>query len=120
MPLWLTPTLVALALVLFTCYLAWAILRNMREGQRFRVRLARRLEQLRLSRLMRLMGLDTVRYLHEQPIVAVGEHMRTCTRCPETTRCDQALEQRKPEAVATYCANYRSLQLIRGRSGQDT
>lgn len=119
MPDWLTPSLLGLALVVLAVALSWAILRNLSQGQRFRARLAERLEQLRLQRLLRLLGLDPTRYLHEQPIVDVNRHMHTCARCPETVRCDRALEEHKPEVVASYCANFDELQAMRERRQPD-
>lgn len=110
---WFTLSVVALALALFAVSLAWAILHNLREGQSFRLQLARRLEQLRLPRLMRMLGLDPERYLHQERIVNVERHMRACAGCPETRRCDQALEQNQPDAVADYCANYPDLRKLR-------
>jgi type II secretory pathway component PulJ len=116
---WLTLLAVVFALGLFAVLLSWAIMRNLREGERFRARLANRLEQLRLHRLMRMLGMDPNRYLHEQPIVDAERHMRTCARCPESARCDQALEQEQPESVAPYCANYEDLQALRDREKQE-
>jgi hypothetical protein len=112
---WFTLSVVGLALALFATSLAWAILHNLREGQAFRAQLARRLAVLRLERLMRMMGLDPGRYLHQQPIVDVERHMRACAQCPETGRCDQALEQHQPQAVADYCANYPDLRELRDK-----
>jgi hypothetical protein len=115
---WITLSVVGLALALFAISLAWAILHNLREGQAFRVQLARRLEQLRLQRLMRMLGLDPGRYLHQERIVDVERHMRACASCPETARCDQALEQHQPDAVVEYCANYPELRDLRDKGKQ--
>lgn len=112
---WFTLSVVGLALALFAFSLAWAILHNLREGQGFRAQLARRLEQLRLQRLMRMLGLDPDRYLHQERIVDVERHMRACAQCPETARCDQALAEHQPEAVATYCANYPELRALQDK-----
>lgn len=112
---WFTLSVVGLAMALFAFSLAWAILHNLREGQAFRAQLARRLEQLRLQRLMRMLGLDPGRYLHQERIVDVERHMRACAQCPETARCDQALEQHQPEAVTSYCANYPELKELRDK-----
>lgn len=115
---WFTLSVVGVALALFATSLAWAILHNLREGQAFRAQLARRLEALRLQRLMRMLGLDPGRYLHQQRIVDVERHMRACAQCPETGRCDQALEQHQPEAIAEYCANYSDLKMLQPGKGQ--
>ena len=110
---WIIPAAVGIALLALVLALAWAISDNMRQGLRFRSGLARRLEQLRLQRLMGLLGLDPNRYLHAARIVDVERHMRTCSECPETERCDDALEKEKPEAMARRCANYRDLEILR-------
>lgn len=115
---WFTLSVVGLALALFAVSLAWAILHNLREGQAFRAQLARRLGQLRLQRLMRMLGLDPGRYLHQERIVDVERHMRACASCPETSRCDQALEQHQPDAVADYCVNYPEIRDLREKGKQ--
>jgi hypothetical protein len=117
---WLIVFAVGLALGLLALALGWAILRNLREGQRFRARLARRLGPLRMQRLMRMLGLDPNRYLHEQRIVDVGRQMRACIECPETQRCDGALKQEKPDEVAPYCPNYETFRRVRTKPEEDS
>jgi hypothetical protein len=116
---WMILMLVVLVLAALVLALAWAIQRNMREGERFRDRLADRLVALRLERLMGLLGLDPNQYLHSERIVDVERHLRNCAGCPETERCDQALAQEKPDAIADTCPNYEDLQALRGRRAQD-
>lgn len=110
---WLTLAVVGFSLTFFSLALAWAILHNLREGKAFRHQLARRLEQLRLHRLMELMGLSTGQYLHRERIVDVERHLRACASCTQTSRCDQILDRAEPEAVADFCANYDELDALR-------
>jgi hypothetical protein len=117
---WLIVLAVGLALGLLALALAWAILHNLWEGQRLRTRLARRLGPLRMQRLMRMLGLDPNRYLHEQRIVDVARQMRACIDCPETQRCDGALKQGKPDEVAPYCPNYESFKAVRTKPNEDS
>ncbi|OOG20777.1 hypothetical protein B1C78_17035 [Thioalkalivibrio denitrificans] len=113
MSAWIIPAAAGVALLALIIALAWAISANMREGLLFRSGLARRLEELRLQRLMALLGLDPNRYLHAARIVDVERHMRTCKECEETARCDDALDKETPDALAGRCANYRELDIVR-------
>jgi hypothetical protein len=115
---WLTLSAVGLALGLLAFALAWAILRNLREGLRVRARIARRLGPLRIQRLMRMLDLDPNRYLHEQRTVDVARQMRACIECPETQRCDGALKQERPDDVAPYCPNYEAFKGMRTKPEQ--
>ncbi len=115
---WFTLSVVGLSLAVFAMALTWAILHNLREGQAFRQLLAQRLEQLRLHRLMGLMGLNTGKYLYQERIHDVERHMRACASCAETSRCDQALEHQQPEAAAEFCANYQDLQKLQRKEDE--
>ncbi len=110
---WFTLVVIGGAIGVFSLALAWGISRNLKDGQAFRRQLAARLEQLRLHRLMGLLGLDSDRYLSRESIVDVERHMRACAQCDATRQCDSALAEKNPVAVAGFCTNYRDLQNLR-------
>lgn len=91
--------------------IVWAIVRNLRQGERYRQRLLKRLKRLRLGGALPMFGIKPDEYLHTQPIVDIEEHMRLCKSCDVTESCDDALENRRFEDFPS-CVNYDSLQSI--------
>ena len=92
-----------------------AILGNLRAGHRFREGLAGALEELRLSRMLKYLGIDQAEYLHKRQALEIRQHMERCNACDAKSRCDQVLE--KDTAVETdalgFCANIDDLKTIR-------
>lgn len=109
--------LLAGLMLLLIVWLPLAIMGNLRAGHRFREGLAGALDQLRLSRMLRHLGIDSSVYLHREPGVDIKRHMERCDACDAKARCDQTLEQDAPadaEALG-FCANIEDLKRIRGR-----
>ena len=92
-----------------------AILGNLRAGHRFREGLAGALRELRLSRMLKYLGIDQDQYLHKQQAVEIQQHMERCDACDAKSRCDQVLaEEPAPDAAALgFCANIDDLKVLR-------
>lgn len=84
-----------------------AIARNYRDGREFRRRIAQRLQDLRMHRMAKALGLDVERCLHDEMIVRIEENMRRCKACDEIEACDEKLA--KGVALSTdeigFCPN---------------
>jgi hypothetical protein len=108
--------LVALMLVLIV-RLPLAIMGNLRAGHRFRESLAAALGDLRLSRMLRHLGIDRAAYLHDQQALEIRKHMQRCDACDAKARCDETLQTGAPADVESlgFCANIDDLKDIRGR-----
>lgn len=85
--------LFALAALVLAVLLVTTIGGNFRTGRDFRAGLARRLTDLRLSRMAAAVGVDVNRCLHDQMVVDLEQGMRNCRSCGETERCDEVLAQ---------------------------
>ena len=107
--------LLAALMVVLVVRLPLAILGNLRAGHRFREGLAQALGDLRLSRMLKYLGIDHATYLHEQQALDIKKHMERCDRCDAKARCDQVLEADAPTEVESlgFCANIDDLKEIR-------
>ncbi len=105
--------ILGLAVVGLVGALFYSISRNIRQGRAARIRLAERLRALRLHRALGLFGIDLDAYLHTQRLVDVERHMRACSACKETERCDTALQGGAQEDLG-FCANREDLARIGG------
>lgn len=93
-----------------------AIMGNLRAGHRFREGLAVALQELRLARMLKYLGIDNADYLHRQQALDIQKHMERCDACDSKSRCDQVLEEAAPVEVDSlgFCANIEELKTIRG------
>ncbi|MCW5587224.1 MAG: hypothetical protein KIS75_13915 [Chromatiales bacterium] len=107
--------LLAGLMLLLVVRLPLAILSNLRAGHRFREGLADALAELRLSRMLKYLGIDAATYLHKEQAVEIKKHMERCDACDAKSRCDQVLDN-EPAADAEhlgFCANIDDLKEIR-------
>ncbi len=113
--------LVVLGLLLaaFAVLLFVAILFNARAGERYRKRLAQRLDGLRLGRMLSLLGIDSNAYLHQQRVLDIHHHMNRCDHCARTETCDERLASGKlsPEAL-DFCDNEAALKALAEEQGK--
>ncbi|MEJ2308481.1 MAG: DUF6455 family protein [Gammaproteobacteria bacterium] len=91
-----------------------AIGRNLVRGHAYRNRLDNELSGLRLSKMLRFLGIDKAAYLHRQPSVEIREHMEKCDSCGDKALCDDTLagNNTTAEVDLSFCANIDSLQAL--------
>lgn len=109
--------LVLAALLLYLVVrLPLAIMGNLRAGHRFREGLGAALGDLRLSRMLRFLGIDPSAYLHQEPAIEIKHHMARCDACDAKSQCDQVLEADTQAGTDDlgFCANIEDLERIRG------
>jgi uncharacterized protein DUF6455 len=88
-----------------------AIVRNLREGQRFRQTLAEKVRGLRLRKMLATLRIDLAGYLHRVPVVDIEKNMQACKACQAHAACDEALaDDGKPAADYGFCPNYDALK----------
>lgn len=92
-----------------------AIMGNLKAGHRFREGLAGALDELRLARMLRYLGIDSAVYLHKQQGLEIKKHMERCDACDAKSTCDQVLAEEAPADVESlgFCANIDDLKEIR-------
>ncbi len=98
---------VFLVLALFFVVL---ISRNMKQGKVVRQRLAQRVESLRMSKMLKALGLDLTQYLYTVPITKINDSMNKCEHCPTTDVCDDNLQKGHLETdEIDFCPNHECL-----------
>jgi len=110
----ITALLVVLMLYLLV-RLPLAILGNLRAGHRFREGLAQALDELRLARMLKYLGIDSAAYLHKEKALDIQNHMDRCDNCDAKSRCDEALTETATPDVESlgFCANIDDLKEMR-------
>ncbi|MDJ0890967.1 MAG: DUF6455 family protein [Gammaproteobacteria bacterium] len=105
-------SLLLVAMLALAVALSWSIAGNLRQGDAVRLRLARRLETLRLGRALTLFGVDVEDYLYAQRVVEIQAQMRSCNDCRNPTRCDDTL-RRGADGEFDFCPNGEVLGALR-------
>jgi len=97
-----------LIVLLFT-----AIIFNMKKGRKYRQALAKKIEQLRLSKMLVALGIAPNAYLHDEHLTEINKHLERCEACENTEQCDEALATNNVNpAEISFCNNEQSLQKI--------
>lgn len=104
-------------LVMFLLYvimrMSYVMMRNVVVGMEFRKSLARKVNALRLNKMLAALGIDTNSYLHSERVIDIEEHIDRCSSCENTDICDDQLAKGTIQANnIDYCNNEESLQHI--------
>jgi hypothetical protein len=104
-------------LVMFLLYvimrMSYVMMRNVVVGMEFRKSLARKVNALRLNKMLAALGIDTNSYLHSERVIDIEEHIDRCSSCENTDICDDQLAKGTIQADnIDYCNNEESLQHI--------
>ena len=104
-------------LALFVLYvimrMSYVIMRNVIVGMEFRKSLARKVNALRLNKMLAALGIDINNYLHSERVIDIEEHIDRCAACQNTETCDDQLAKGTIQASnIDYCNNEESLQRI--------
>jgi hypothetical protein len=93
--------------------IAYNIARNQKIGRRFRARLAKRVEELRLGKMAKAMGIDKNVYLHKQSVVDIEREIRQCMDCTQKDTCDDRLARNDIPDHPQFCPNEAALGRMR-------
>jgi len=112
----ITAIAVGIYVVLFAfmvIYIITAIIFNIKAGIKYRQRLAKKLHQLRMSKMIRALGIDVEKYLHQERIHEIKQQMTRCAECQNTDKCDEDLASGivTPNNIS-YCNNENELKNI--------
>jgi len=117
--------LVGLAFIVLLVGFVLVITRNVRQGMLFRQKIARRMEHLRMEKMLRALGLDLSSYLHNVPASQVLQSAKRCEECSTVDVCDAQLAKGKLETdEIDFCPNQSELsqfeQAEKQRSGSQS
>lgn len=93
--------------------IAYNIGRNVKIGGLFRRRLGKRVDELRLGKMAKAMGIDKSAYLHQQSVVDIEREIRQCRSCGEKTTCDDHLAGNEIPEHPQFCPNEAALSRMR-------
>lgn len=109
-----------MAFIMLSLYFLLLITKNVKQGQVVRQKLAKRVETLRMTKMLSSLGLDFNQYLHSVPLSKVSESMGKCESCPTTEICDQKLKLDNLEIKdINFCPNQESLGQFSEQKKQD-
>ena len=102
-------------LVAFTLYvgfrLASVIFANVKNGMLFRSLLSKRVNSLRLGKMLAALGVNVDKYLHEEKVLDIENQIERCTQCENTDACDDNLEKGTISIDSIdYCNNESDLK----------
>lgn len=83
----------ALAMLMISIFFVLLISKNMQNGRKFRQNLAQSIKQLRMTKVLKALGLDFDAYLHKLPVQQIRQNMSACKNCKTTSACDEKLNQ---------------------------
>lgn len=100
----------ALLLIFFLLRLAYTIFSNLANGRKFHHSLEKEFDRLRLSNMLRALGIDKTRYIYQTPVKDIRQQMENCSACNNTEQCDDKLatESIDPSAIS-FCNNEAEL-----------
>ncbi len=104
-------------LALFVLYvimrMSYVIMHNLIVGMEFRKNLAKKVDALRLNKMLAALGIDINNYLHTERVIDIEEQIDKCSVCQNTETCDDQLTKGTIQASnIDYCNNEESLQQI--------
>ncbi len=104
-------TLLVIAIAYVILRLAVVIAFNVKSGVLYRRNLARKINDLRLSRMLAALGIDINRYLHNERVIDISEQMNRCVTCENTQTCDEDMLKGKVSVDhIDYCNNEQTLK----------
>ena len=106
-------SLLALLVAVFVISLFVAIIFNVKAAEKYRHRLAKRVESLRLNKMLTALGIDMDAWLHSESLLDVKRQMSRCSECGNTEKCDETLSGSEVDAADIgFCNNEKDLQKI--------
>lgn len=109
----------SVVLATFIVLLTLAIVFNVKAGRRYRKTLAKKIDTLRLSKMLAALGIDASVYLSTVPTVDINNHMERCTSCTNTEECDDKLRTGNIDTDGIgFCNNEDSLRELSKESGK--
>lgn len=104
-------TLLVAAIAYVILRLAVVIAFNVKTGILFRRKLAGKINDLRLSRMLAALGIDINHYLHNERVVDISTQMNRCVDCENTQTCDEDMLNGEVSIEhIDYCNNEQTLK----------
>lgn len=105
--------LIVLAIALAVMF-PLAVGQNLKNGQLFREKLAARLQDLPMGKMLSRLGVGRDKYLHREESVKLHQQMSNCDGCKSEVQCQTDLEDSKTITVddIDYCPNQEAIRKV--------
>lgn len=98
-------------LLYYIIMLAIRIRSNVLHGLTFHESLLAQISDLRLAKIMDSLNINKKRYVQQENIIDIHDHMNRCNTCENTTTCDDNLTNDKIDINSLdFCNNEATLQ----------
>jgi len=98
----------------FALRLFYIIVLNLIKGRKFHQALEKEFDRLRLSNMLRALGINKSQYIHTTSNIEIKKQMENCQQCSNTDECDTKLSQGEVEIDSIdFCNNEAQLKDIK-------
>ena len=106
-------SLLATAFCWFILLLLVRIRNNVVNGMSYRKALREEVVSLRLDRMLTALGVNRERYLNQESVLEIQQHMERCRNCSNTATCDDKLDNNTIEKdKIDFCNNAQAFGKI--------
>ena len=100
----------ALAMIMMSVFFVLLISKNMQNGRTFRRNLKQQLKPLRMTEVLKALGLDFDRYLHQSPVQQINQDISACKNCQTTSVCDEKISKAPAQNIDfNFCPVHNNL-----------
>lgn len=97
------------AVAMVACVIVGCSVRACRDVLAYRRDQKRRFGELRIRRMLPLLGISHRRYFRKSLITTIEQQLHRCGRCPNAEACDDALHQEDASQALAFCPNFNEL-----------
>lgn len=109
----ITQTLILVFFILLaiaiTIGLLHAITKSSRQGETFYKNITDRIGQLRMHKMLQVLGINEKEYTRSNQVNEIEMHMKRCKDCGNTEQCDSEMESGEITQADQYCPNNEDL-----------
>ena len=118
----LTLIITSLLAIAFTWFIVLMLVRirnNVVNGLSYRKALREEIGSLRLDRMLAALGVNRERYLYQENVLDIHQHMERCKDCSNTATCDDKLDSNTIEKdKIDFCNNAQAFGRISKRHSE--
>lgn len=113
-----------LMLTAFLLRLSYLIFNNLINGRKFHESLDDAFSRLRLSKMLRALGINQTAYIYQTNVNDIRRHMANCSACTNTSECDEKLAQANGDgseidsSTISFCHNETELVALKEQQAQ--
>ncbi|MEE9492907.1 MAG: DUF6455 family protein [Gammaproteobacteria bacterium] len=113
--------ILGLLMVVYITLLFVTIIFNVKIAENYRQGLAEKLDELRLSSMLDVMGININTYLHSESILDIRRQMAQCSDCQNIDACDETIKNHDSDISddISFCNNEDEIKTILQRKSKE-